>query len=229
MKNQKFKYIVILLIILILITFFYIVFLCINNVKNNNFGNSSSSDNTEETLKEYDKILSTEKYDICKVNDMSITNIDVLLTEIFDQEDTKTSKEKTIEQKVLLQEIKKENIQLNKTDSGYINDIMEGLKKDESISKHYSENEKKEILDLISEKLYNDALINQFKKDMITEMLNKTFNPTSNSVAIKYNDYLDIQRKWNTKQNISYSELTNAREEVIETYIQELKTNAKIE
>ena len=98
----------------------------------------------------------------------------------------------------------------------------------EEINSKYSENEKKELLETLSVKLHNDALIEQFKADIIHKIAHRNFLPTDATVIEKYNICLDIQDKWDNNEDISYKKLTEAREAVYSAYINSLVSNSNI-
>ena len=229
MSNKKFFFIVTFIIILIILVFSQILYLSTTNQEKGK-SEEIETEKIESTIKMYDEILETDTYtEILSEYYEDVSNKDIELTKIFNQENDKTAKEKTIENTVLLQEIRKNNIQLNKTDSDYIQEIIEGLKKDTIINNEYSEAEKTQILNDIYVKLYNDALINQFISQITNEISDKTYIPDSENLSKQYNEYLKIQEKWDNKENISYSELLKAREKFIDEYIKELLSKSVIE
>ena len=219
MSNKKFYFITAFIAILIIV-FSYKVF---SGAKNKEI-----TEETKTTIEMCDKILKSNNSKKCTVNQEEITDRDIVLTKIFNQENNK-EKEKTIEKVVLLQEINKKNIKLEAKESQYIEEIIAGLMIDSTINERYSENEKSEILSIISKKLRKDALVNQFKNQIIQEISSKTFNPDSENISNEYKEYLKIQEKWNNHENISYSELLQAKDNFMEAYIQELVSKAVIE
>lgn len=225
MSNKKFYFIAIFIVSLITV-FSYIIYFSVKN-KVTEVGHEEVTEEIKNTIEMCDEILESDNSKNCIVNEEEITNRDIMLTKIFNQEDNK-AKEKTIEKTVLLQEINKKNIELDSKESEYIQEIIEELKIDTTINERYSENEKNEILTNISKKLYKDALVNQFKNQIIQEISSKTFNPNSENISNEYKEYLTIQEKWDNHENISYSELLQARDNFMDAYIQELVSKAII-
>lgn len=224
--NNKKIYIIVLISVVFIIILSYIIYW--NNIHNEK---KEQVDTMSENMTEiYNEILQVTKTKVCNINQQEITNEDVLLTKIFNQEDNEeTAKKKTIEDTALLQEINKKEIGLNQKDSEYIDEIMDDLDNNSKFNTNYSETEKKEILNVISEKLYNDALINQYKSQIIREISNRTFTPKNENIANEYRKYLKIQEKWDNKQNISYKQLQEARDIFMEVYIKELLSETVIE
>lgn len=220
MSNKKFRFIVIIFIIAVVLIFSYVL---IKIGKNNNII-SSETDN----YKKFDKIIKTNNLQNCVVNGEEITNRDIKLTEILDGEGSDTSREKTIQQKVILQKLKVDNVILNEKEEKYIKDIIEGLKSDAEINHRYSEKEKNELIESVAEKLYNDALIEQYKAEFIKQLANKTFFTDDKEIMEKYNECINTQEKWDNKEGISYSELIESREAVYNAYVQKLISESDI-
>ena len=218
MNSKKFYFIAILLIISIFVVFSYILITIQNTNKTQ-----------DDYIKQYDKILSSENEKICTVNNEEITDRDVLLVKYYDSDNANRAEEQVIENKVLLQRIKENDLKLEERREDYIQDIIYGLKNDSDISKNYSKEEKNILLECISEKLYNDALIAQFKAEFISKLTDKTFSTDNEKVLEKYNEYLEIKEKWDNQQGISYGKLWEAKEAVYKVYVQNLIDNSVIE
>lgn len=165
----------------------------------------------------------------CVVNNEEITNKDVILTEILNGEKRNVAKGKTIEQKVILQKLKNDNFVLDEKQNVYINNLIEGLKSDAELNSRYSEKEKNELIANVSEKLYNDALIEQHRAEFINQLANKTFSADDEEITEKYKECLKIQEKWDNREGIAYAELTGARDAVYNAYVQKLVSASKIE
>lgn len=226
MKSKKI-YIIFLIIAVSIIIFSYMIFKITNNKKEIQV--ATESEKTEEMIENYNIILKSENAKVCNVNQQEITNKDIILTKIFNKKtNEEEAKEKTIEDTVVLQEINKKEIKLNENDSNYVDEIVKGLKSNSEFDSSYSEKEKKEILSDIHQKLYNDALINQYKSQIIKEISSKTFIPQNENINNQYQEYLKIQEKWDNKKGISYKKLQDARDKFIEFYIADLRSRTVV-
>ncbi len=219
MKNKKFYYITIFLVIAIIVVLSYIFIII---TQNNNRTESKYK-------KQYDEILSSKNEKICTVNNEEITDRDVLLVKYYDSDNANKAEQQVIEDKVLLQKIKQDDIKLEEEENNYIQDIIYGLKNNSEISRNYPEEEKKELLETISKKLYDDALINQFKAEFISKLADRIFSSDNEEISKKYSECLVIQDKWDNKQGVAYGTLTEAREAVYKAYVQNLIDNSVIE
>lgn len=221
MNNKKFRFIVIIFIIAIIIVLSYVLM----KIERNSNVISSETDN----YKEFDKIVKADNLKNCAVNGEEITNRDIILTEVLNEEENSTAKDKTIEKKIILQNIKSDNIVLSEKEDNYIKNIIEGLKNNPEINSRYTEEEKNELIGCVSEKLYDDALIEQHKAEFIKQLANKTFSSDDEEVLEKYNECINIQEKWDNKEGVSYSELIESREAVYNAYVQKLISKSEIE
>lgn len=224
MRKRKKRIIVYSIICLIFITsiFLYKYYISKNNKKLN------LTEDNENNLQNFDEIIKNENSELCTVNGQKVTTLDVKLTEIMNDENENSAKEKTIEQKVIIEELKKENIILNDKEKIYIEEIVKGLKNDIVNANEYTEDEKEKFLEAISEKLNNDALIEQYKAEFIKKLANKTFSSEDENIMKLYRICLNLQEKWENKKNISYVDLINARENVYKAYINKLVSESII-
>ncbi len=216
MKNKKFYFIVVFLIISIVVVFSYI-FINVNLKNGNNH------------YKQYDKILKSEDKTICTVNNEVITDKDILLVKYYDSDNANKAEEQAIEDKVILQRLEENDFKLNEKNDTHIQDLIYGLKNNENMKNHYSEEERKELIETISKKLYDDALINQFKAEFISKLADRIFSSDNEEISKKYSECLVIQDKWDNKQGVAYGTLTEAREAVYKAYVQNLIDNSVIE
>lgn len=217
-KTKRFYSIVIFLIIAIVLLYIFV------NLKSKN-----SDKETNDDYKQYDMILKSGNKKECSVNNEEITDRDIILTKYYNSDNANKAKIQTIEDKVLLQQLNKDNYKLNEKNETQIQNLIIGLKNSIEIkSNHYSEEERNELIESISNKLYNDALINQFKAEFISEIANKTFYTDDKEISKKYNECLKLQEKWKNRQGVSYGKLTMAREKVYKIYIQKLINNSTI-
>lgn len=221
MSKKKFKFIVIIFIIVIIAIFSYVF---VKIVKDNDTTYSET-----ETYKEFDRIVKAKNAKKYVVNNEEITDRDIILTEVLNEEKKHIAKETTIEKKVILQNIKSNGMVLNEKKDNYIKDRVEALKNDSEINIRYTEKEKNELIEGLAKKLYDDALIQQHKAEFIDQLADKTFFSDDKDVMEKYNKCVVLQDKWNNKEKMKYSELVEAREEVYNTYVQKLMSEAVIE
>lgn len=178
----------------------------------------------------YNKILEADNSPIYIVNNEEITNKDIEITKYLYQEDnTDEAKKITLENKVVLQKLKNDKVELNEEKSNYIKDLVEDLKNNSDITSNYSNEEKEELIENLSQNLYNNTLIIQFKADFIKKLANETFSSDDKEILEKYEKCLKIQEKWRDRQGVSYDELIEAREEVYNAYIQKLISESIIE
>lgn len=225
MNNKKTYFIIIILAIFIIIIYSYIFIKILKKSKN-----VISEDITYLNYEKYDKILEADDSRIYLVNNEEVTDTDIEVTKYLYQEDNDNEAKKiALENKVILQEVKKEQVELSEKDTNYIENLIQDLENDSDINNHYSENEKNDLIKKLSQNLYNNTLISQFKADFIMQLANETFSSDDEEILEKYNECLKIQEKWKNKQGVSYAELIEAREAVYNAYIQKLISQSKIE
>ena len=88
---------------------------------------------------------------------------------------------------------------------------------------------KDNINEIIKEKLYQDAIKNEFEHQIRLQIIEGTFIPNDDETKNLYIKYQKTQEKWNNRENIEYSFLLNCRNQVVNSYIANLKKMATIE
>ena len=229
MKKKIFISIIILFILLI-------IFLLIFHFQNFKTIYTSREDNTtveeKSIVEKYNDFFKAPNNILYIVNGENITNKDILLTEIFNSENSDNLIEKTINNKIAYQEAIKQNISLKEDEKLYIDNIISTLKDDSTMQEIYKNNpniSKDNINEIIKEKLYQDAIKNEFEHQIRLQIIEGTFIPNDDETKNLYIKYQKTQEKWNNRENIEYSFLLNCRNQVVNSYIANLKKMATIE
>ncbi len=229
MKKKIFISIIILFILLI-------IFLLIFHFQNFKTIYTSREDNTtveeKSIVEKYNDFFKAPNNILYIVNGENITNKDILLTEIFNSENSDNLIEKTINNKIVYQEAIKQNISLKEDEKLYIDNIISTLKDDSTMQEIYKNNpniSKDNINEIIKEKLYQDAIKNEFEHQIRLQIIEGTFIPNDDETKNLYIKYQKTQEKWNNRENIEYSFLLNCRNQVVNSYIANLKKMATIE
>ena len=177
MKKKIFISIIILFILLI-------IFLLIFHFQNFKTIYTSREDNTtveeKSIVEKYNDFFKAPNNILYIVNGENITNKDILLTEIFNSENSDNLIEKTINNKIVYQEAIKQNISLKEDEKLYIDNIISTLKDDSTMQEIYKNNpniSKDNINEIIKEKLYQDAIKNEFEHQIRLQIIEGTFIP----------------------------------------------------
>lgn len=199
----------------------------INNLYMNNINGNEQIE--EDSLQKYNEIIKADDKLIYKVNNMEITNRDITLTRTFNEKNDEQVDQLTIENKIVYQEAIKKGIKLKDEDSQYIDEIIRELRDNDGIQELINDNSNGEVFSRIKEKLYEDAIKNQFEHEIKIQMINENFKADDNITQNLYSEYLEVQKKWKNGDNIEYKQLLDARENVLKSYISNLKDNSIIE
>lgn len=202
-------------------------------VKNNNEILSSEEkivDNlsaTKETIINYEKSQSTI---VAKVNDYEISEKDLYITKYFYSDSNDLLKQE-IENVVLFNLAKENDLTINTEEQQYINDVVEGLKEDISNSDIFKEKDISvdEYLQLIKKYMERITLISEYKSLTSDKIKEGTLEIEDEDLEKEYKDYYKAYTEWKENKDIGeYKKISDFKDEILKKYIEYQVNQAEV-
>ncbi len=192
----------------------------INDINNEIISNSEQQEKndihiTQKSINNFEK---ADNNIVAKVNDEEIDEKQICITEYFfpDSEDLINQE---IENTVLVQLAKENNLTIKETDQEYINKIITGMNDD--ILNNGISNNPDEYLEKVKEYLQNIFLISEYRRLINSEMKNGTLEIDDLELKKEYEDYLNKYSEWKINKDVEeYKDITDMREDIINKYMQ---------
>lgn len=181
--------------------------------------NDDIGDATKDFLENYDK---AEDFIVVKVGNYEITKQSICVTKYFYRE-IENLVEKEIENIVLTDLAKKNNITITKEDEAYINDVVEQARNEIKNSNIFQEINitEEEYLELIKNYMKNISIIQEYKDMVRDEIENGTLEVKDSNLQKDCENFLIEYAEWEKNKDIEkYKEILELQDDILEKYIE---------